>query len=93
MHFGDTQRNFKGKQLRIKKIEPNDRNITYMGIKENAEKSYVFLKGISKVSGDIQWYVSTKNYDISDAEKIFEEENFKEVFNLGVRKSNVRGWA
>tara|TARA_B100000085_G_C18535851_1_gene509956 strand:+ start:1349 stop:1588 length:240 start_codon:yes stop_codon:yes gene_type:complete len=79
--------------LRIKKIEPNDRNITYMGIKENAEKSYVFLKGVSKVSGDIQWYVSTKNYDISDAEKIFEEENFKEVFNLGVRKSNVRGWA
>jgi hypothetical protein len=79
--------------LRIKKIEPNDRNITYMGIKENAEKSYIFLKGISKVSGDIQWYVSVKNYEISDAEKLFEEENFKEIFKSGVRISNVTRWA
>ena len=93
MHFGDIQKNFKGKQLRIKKIEQNDRNITYMGIKENAEKSYIFLKGISKVSGDIQWYVSVKNYEISDAEKLFDEENFKEIFKTGVRISNVTRWA
>ena len=79
--------------MRIKKIEPNERNITYMGIKENAEKSYIFLKGISKVSGDIQWYVSVKNYDISDAEKLFDEENFKEIFKNGVRISNVTRWA
>ena len=64
-----------------------------MGIKENAEKSYIFLKGISKVSGDIQWYVSVKNYEISDAEKLFDEENFKEIFKTGVRISNVTRWA
>ena len=79
--------------MKIKKIEPNDRNITYIGIKENVEKSYVFLKGVSKVSGDIQWYVSVKKYDISDAEKLFDEENFKDIFKMGVRISNVTRWA
>ena len=71
--------------MKIKKIEPNDRNITYIGIKENVEKSYVFLKGVSKVSGDIQWYVSVKKYDISDAEKLFDEENFIDIFKMGCK--------
>ena len=62
-------------------------------IKENVEKSYVFLKGVSKVSGDIQWYVSVKKYDISEAEKLFDEENFKDIFKMGVRISNVTRWA
>ncbi|MDA7572411.1 hypothetical protein N8776_01765 [bacterium] len=79
--------------MKIKKIEPNDRNITYIGIKENVEKSYVFLKGVSKVSGDIQCYVSVKKYDISDAEKLFDEENFIDIFKMGVRISNVTRWA
>ena len=79
--------------MKIKKIEANDRNITYIGIKENVEKSYVFLKGVSKVSGDIQWYVSVKKYFLLEAEKLFDEENFKDIFKTGVRISNVTRWA
>ena len=78
--------------LKFKPIEKNSRNITHLAINESEKTTLIYFRGVSKITGDIQWYESKSNYSLKDAQKIFKKGDFAEVLSGGITKSKTKNW-
>jgi hypothetical protein len=78
--------------LKFKPIEKNSRNITHLAIDESDKTTLIYFRGVSKITGDIQWYESKSAYSLKDAQKIFKQGDFSDVLSNGITKSNTKNW-
>tara|TARA_B100000085_G_C18455647_1_gene476760 strand:+ start:500 stop:883 length:384 start_codon:yes stop_codon:yes gene_type:complete len=78
--------------LKFKTIEKNSRNITHLAINESEKTTLIYFRGVSKITGDIQWYESKSTYSLIDAQKVFKNGDFSEILSDGITKSNTKNW-
>ena len=78
--------------LKFKTIEKNSRNITHLAIDESQKTTLIYFRGVSKITGDIQWYESKSIYSLKDAQKIFKNGRIGEVLSEGITKSKTKNW-
>lgn len=78
--------------LKVKKLEKNSRNITHLAIDSSSDTTLIFFRGISKITGDIQWYESKISYRFKDAEKVYTSGDFAQILSDGITKSKIQNW-
>ena len=78
--------------LKVKTLDKNSRNITHLGIDKANKNSLIFFRGVSKVTGDVQWYESRMKYPLKEAEEIYSKGDIANVFSAGITKSNKQNW-
>ena len=78
--------------LKVKKLERNSRNITHLAIDDSRDSTLIFFRGVSKITGDIQWDESKTSYKLKDAEKVFTSGDFAQILSDGITKSKIQDW-
>ena len=78
--------------LKVKTLDKNSRNITHLGIDKANKNSLIFFRGVSKVTGDVQWYESRMKYPLKEAEEIYSKGDIANVFSAGITKSKKQNW-
>ena len=77
--------------MKKKRLSENSRNFVYMGIKDNSEKTRIYLYGISK-EGKNQWYQSKCIFTRLTASKYLSAGRYSVVFAGGIEKSGETDW-
>tara|TARA_A100001234_G_C12302844_1_gene250067 strand:+ start:16 stop:351 length:336 start_codon:yes stop_codon:yes gene_type:complete len=78
--------------LTVKKLDKNSRNITHLAIDKTNKNSLIYFRGVSKITGDVQWYESKINYQLKEAEEIYSKGDIANVFSAGIIKSKKQNW-
>ena len=78
--------------LKVKTLDKNSRNITHLAIDKTNKNSLIYFRGVSKITGDVQWYESKINYQLKEAEEIYSKGNIANVFSAGITKSKKKNW-
>jgi len=47
--------------LEVKKLRSSNRNFTQISIHKDEDESLIHLRGVSKITGEVQWYDSKEN--------------------------------
>lgn len=80
------------KKLKVKMLGANNRNFIAMAIRPDVKKTRIYLHGVSKTTGDKQWYQSNMEFSQSTALNYFYAGQYSVVFANGMTKSNVQDW-
>ena len=78
--------------LTVKTLDKNSRNITHLGIDKTNKNSLIYFRGVSKITGDVQWYESKMKYQLKEAEEIYSKGDIANVFSAGITKSKKQNW-
>ena len=76
--------------LKVKTLDKNSRNITHLAIDKTNKNSLIYFRGVSKITGDVQWYESKINYQLKEAEEIYSKGDIANVFSAGITKSKKK---
>lgn len=80
------------KKLKVKILGANNRNFIAMSIRPDVKKTRIYLHGVSKTTGDKQWYQSNMEFTQSTALSYFYSGQYSVVFANGMTKSSVTDW-
>ena len=80
------------KNLKVKALSKNDRNMIAMAIKTNGAKTKIYLHGVSKKTGANQWYESKGIFTKSTALNYFYNGEYAVVFAQGMTTSKLTDW-
>ena len=78
-------------KLKIKKLTENTRNILYMACEVGSERTVIYLHGVSKTTGENQWYETKVDYAESTAKKYVGHGQHKLVVRH-ITKSTFTDW-
>jgi len=79
-------------KLKTKKLSANNRNMLDMAIRIDTKNTLIYLHGVSKTTGEDQWYESKFKYTNASALNVFYNGEYKTVFNKGMAKSTTTNW-
>ena len=80
------------KNLEVKKLRSNNRNFTHISIHKDEDESLIHLRGVSKITGEVQWYDSKEKYSKKEAKNILKNGEYQEVLSEGITKSTFKNW-
>lgn len=78
--------------MKVKLLKENARNMIAMAIDDTKPKTVIYLHGVSKKTGEEQWYESKGVFTKSTALNYFYAGEFTCVFAQGMTKSSVKNW-
>lgn len=78
--------------MKVKKLSPNGRNMIAMGIDDKKKKTRIYLHGVSKTTGESQWYESKGVFTQNTAIKYFYNGQYAQLFAQGIQRSDETGW-
>ena len=78
--------------MKTKQLDPNGRNMKYMGINPNTKKTKIYLYAESKTTGEAQWYESKGVFTQNTALSYFYKGQYSVVFAQGIQRSEKKGW-
>lgn len=78
--------------MKVKTLSPNNRGMVAMAINDKKKKTKIFLHGVSKTTGEKQWYESKGIFTQATALKYLYNGQYSQLFAQGITKSGETDW-